>query len=258
MISFFIGEHLLNIIADIYNVHLCNTVSEDPIKIVLINQLKTLFYFTTYSTWKAILGKYISVVSTFIWSFMDLFVMLMSVGLAARFRQLNDHLYRHKGQVRDAANTLHADKFDLYIVIVIVLLNFRKCPKAFGQKTDYTIEISVNCVQVWTRKCPTLYCCHFLIICISFACNCCGASSISLARFSCKTNYFFFFKCSPMPSFVHAAYFWVSLFYLLSRTLAVSLYSSSVYEESKRPIKVFRAVPMGSWSFEVKHIRSNL
>lgn len=54
-----------------------------------------------------------------------------------------------------------------------------------------------------------------------------------------------------MPSFVHAAYFWFSLIFLLARTLAVSLYSSSIHEESKRPIAVFRAVPMGAWSFEV-------
>lgn len=99
MFLFIPGEHLLKIIADTYNVHLCNKKSEDPIKIVLINQLQTLFFFTSYSTWKAVIGKYISVVATFIWSFMDLFIMLISVGLATRFRQINENLFRYKGQV---------------------------------------------------------------------------------------------------------------------------------------------------------------
>lgn len=55
-----------------------------------------------------------------------------------------------------------------------------------------------------------------------------------------------------MRSIPHAIYFWFSLIFLISRTLAVSLYSSSIHDESKKPIYVLRAVPNHSWCVEVR------
>lgn len=54
-----------------------------------------------------------------------------------------------------------------------------------------------------------------------------------------------------MPSFAHAVYFWFSLTFLITRTLAVSLYAADINDESKRPSRVFRAVPRESWCLEV-------
>lgn len=56
---------------------------------------------------------------------------------------------------------------------------------------------------------------------------------------------------SAIKSYAHAAYFWFSLIYLIVRTLAVSLYSAEIHDESKRPIEVFRAIPRESWCLEV-------
>lgn len=55
-----------------------------------------------------------------------------------------------------------------------------------------------------------------------------------------------------MASFAHAIYFWFSLFFLISRTLALSLYAASIHDESKKPIEVLRAVPHYSWYTEVR------
>lgn len=55
-----------------------------------------------------------------------------------------------------------------------------------------------------------------------------------------------------MPSAAHTLYFYFSLLFLLGRTLAVSLYSAEIYDESRKPIKVLRCVPMYSWCFEAK------
>lgn len=54
----------------------------------------------------------------------------------------------------------------------------------------------------------------------------------------------------PMPSIPHAVYFWFSLIFLISRTLALSLYSSRIYDESQKPLDVLRAVP--NWCVEVQ------
>lgn len=60
------------------------------------------------------------------------------------------------------------------------------------------------------------------------------------------------FLLSPMPSVAHTLYFYFSLMFLLGRTLAVSLYSAEIYDESQKPIKVLRCVPMEYWCFEAK------
>lgn len=55
-----------------------------------------------------------------------------------------------------------------------------------------------------------------------------------------------------MPTFAHAVYFWFSLFFLILRALAVSLYAAEIYDESKKPIDVLRSVPHDSWCVEVQ------
>ncbi len=57
-----------------------------------------------------------------------------------------------------------------------------------------------------------------------------------------------------MPTTSHAVYFWFSLTFLISRTLAVSLFSAAVNDESKIPIRFFRACPSDGWCLEVKII----
>lgn len=57
---------------------------------------------------------------------------------------------------------------------------------------------------------------------------------------------------SPKSSAAHTVYFWFSLTFLICRTLAVTLYSAAINDESKGPIRVFRAVPKDSWCLEVK------
>ncbi|KAH8338228.1 hypothetical protein KR067_005883 [Drosophila pandora] len=54
------------------------------------------------------------------------------------------------------------------------------------------------------------------------------------------------------PSISHTLYFWFSLAYLLGRTLILSLYSSSINDESKRPLSIFRLVPREYWCDELK------
>jgi gustatory receptor len=54
-----------------------------------------------------------------------------------------------------------------------------------------------------------------------------------------------------MTSFAKGLYFWFSLIYLIIRTLAVSLYSAEINDESKRPVEYLRAIPRESWCLEV-------
>ena len=52
-----------------------------------------------YSALMAVFTSVVSVISTFYWSYADVFVMLISIALASRFRLLNVHLQQAKGKV---------------------------------------------------------------------------------------------------------------------------------------------------------------
>lgn len=59
-----------------------------------------------------------------------------------------------------------------------------------------------------------------------------------------------------MPSIPHAIYFWFSLVFLIARTLALSLYSSEIHDQSKKPVEFLRAAPV--WCIEVKRFSEHV
>lgn len=91
-------EHLLNIITSIQKANHCKH-TEDPIENAMLVQLPHVFYFTSYTPTKAVVAKLVNVICTFVWTYTDLFVMVISVGLVSRFRQINASLREHKGEV---------------------------------------------------------------------------------------------------------------------------------------------------------------
>lgn len=54
-----------------------------------------------------------------------------------------------------------------------------------------------------------------------------------------------------MPSIAHAVYFYFSLFFLVGRTLAVSLYLADINDKSKQTLMIIRHVPEESWCTEL-------
>lgn len=47
-----------------------------------------------------ILGKFISVFATFVWNFVDVFIMMISIGLSTIFKLYNEDLRRSKCEVK--------------------------------------------------------------------------------------------------------------------------------------------------------------
>lgn len=72
---------------------------EDPLKELFKVQISQLITFLPYSPFVAFIGKFVNIVATFAWNYMDLFVMIISVGLSSRFKQINEELQRVKGEV---------------------------------------------------------------------------------------------------------------------------------------------------------------
>ncbi|CAD7082417.1 unnamed protein product [Hermetia illucens] len=198
-------EHLLSIISNIHYINYCKT-GEEPFETFFRIHLFHMFAITDYAIWKAIFGKFLNIIGTFVWTYMDIFVMVVSVGLSEKFRQVNKSLFRIKGKMM---------------------------PESFWYEHRM----------------------HYRNLC-----NLCedvdnAISQITMVSFS--NNVYFICaqllkSLNPMPSVAHAVYFWFSMIFLLARTLAVSLYSAEINDQSKKPVEIFRCVPKESWCLEVK------
>lgn len=94
-------EHILSIVTNIYMANICPNV-DDKWKAVFMQQFTQIFTFTSYGLWKALFSRYILSLSTFCWTYMDCFVILISVGLAQLLKMLNKELVMLKGQVGES------------------------------------------------------------------------------------------------------------------------------------------------------------
>lgn len=136
---------MLSIITSVHTGNKCMP-TQNPFENVLILQLPHVFYFIDYTTFNGIVAKSINIVSTFIWTFMDLFVMIISIGLASRFRLINHSLNKHKGMVR----AINCEQFHRKKNSTIPLC--RLCPKNFGLSIAFGIEIFAIFAKQLTGK----------------------------------------------------------------------------------------------------------
>lgn len=135
MLAFFVlmsslVEHVLSSISSYHDYKQCQRHEQtDPIKEYILPQLSHLFTFVPYSPWTAIFGKCINIIATFCWSYMDLFIIMISAGLSSRFRQINDELQRSKGLV-------NAHHFAICNINVQTLLILAYVRRFLGTSTD--------------------------------------------------------------------------------------------------------------------------
>lgn len=107
-------EHVFNMVHIVMKAY---SDKLDPVKTLFEVQIPLVFTLTELTWWKAVLSKWFNVVVTFAWSFMDLFVMIVSIGLASQFKQLNTDLRKMKGKVIFFAQTLPIKKKTLFYFI---------------------------------------------------------------------------------------------------------------------------------------------
>ncbi|XP_061387470.1 gustatory receptor for sugar taste 64e-like [Musca vetustissima] len=88
-------EHILSMLTIIYYVNRCPRFRNEPLNSFLFTNFSNFFYFFEYTTFMGIVGKVINVLSTFAWSFNDVFVMCLCVAMRAKIRQLNDYMEKY-------------------------------------------------------------------------------------------------------------------------------------------------------------------
>ncbi|XP_023246190.1 gustatory receptor for sugar taste 64f-like [Copidosoma floridanum] len=207
-------EHTLSILSGYVSAIECAHIRghSDIVATYFSLQFPQIFTETNYANWKGVIVQYINILSTFSWSFMDLFLILISVALTDQFKQLNHRLYSIRGK-------------HCFVV------------KAMPEWWWAEARVDFNRLAAMTRRVDD------------------KISDIVMLSFS--TNLYFIciqllnsFK--PLPNAIQTVYFCFSFGFLLSRTVAVSLYAASVHDESLLPAPILYSVCSASYSAEVR------
>lgn len=91
-------EHILSIVSSVAIVFDCPRI-HNILEAYFVHNFPQIFSFFVYSHILGVYVKFIHVTSTFVWSYTDLFIMVISCGLSAKFKQINDLLFHDKGKV---------------------------------------------------------------------------------------------------------------------------------------------------------------
>lgn len=98
MASKIAAEHTMSIAAGVFRGVICT--SQTNLEGYFRQAWPQLYFVVSYDGgWKAFFLELINYYCNFLWTFMDIFIIAISICLSTRFRQLNDHLDKFKGMV---------------------------------------------------------------------------------------------------------------------------------------------------------------
>lgn len=86
-----VAEHLLTVVCDMFYVIACHP-NHDLLTGLLERQSRQLFQITDYELWKGLLGKVVNIMGAFVWNYMNIFIIIISIGISSRLKQLNEEL----------------------------------------------------------------------------------------------------------------------------------------------------------------------
>lgn len=98
VITMSLTEHLISIIAAVYYTSDCPDIG-DPVDFFFKSNFVFIFHYFEYSKVRGFFIKYINVLCTFLWSYIDLFVIVISIGLSHTLKRINEYLMKHKREV---------------------------------------------------------------------------------------------------------------------------------------------------------------
>ncbi|XP_021926063.1 gustatory receptor for sugar taste 64f-like isoform X2 [Zootermopsis nevadensis] len=151
-------EYVLSNANRMYIASQCSTGTFDLVRRYIMVTHRHVFGVIGYTTFMALFTSIVSVISSFYWSYADMFIMLVSIALASRFRLLNYHLKEVRGKVmpecfwrsaREDYNALsHLTSSVDSCVSSIVLLCFATNLFFICQQLLNSINRSLNTIQI--------------------------------------------------------------------------------------------------------------
>lgn len=96
-------EHLLFVTSEakkiLHRNNACNKTVDNFVKQFISIQIYHVFSVIQYTHLTGAIAEYLNFSFTFYWSYVDLFLMLISIGISTRFQQINDRVKCFKGKV---------------------------------------------------------------------------------------------------------------------------------------------------------------
>lgn len=129
-------EHSLATANGIRNTSNCFNVSSS-VEAYFRQHFPQFYYFTSYHIAKGVLLHVMNFYLTFSWNFMDLFIIIISAGLATRLRQINSSMLSGHGRV--------SLNFSVYIVTNFIEYFSRLLIRTFGKFIECTINTLMIC-----------------------------------------------------------------------------------------------------------------
>lgn len=92
-------DHLLTDVSDMFYVNACRP-NLDLMTGFFERQSMHLFQITDYGLWKGLLGKAVNIMGAFVWNYMNIFIIIISVGISSRLKQFNDEMKFIRSEVK--------------------------------------------------------------------------------------------------------------------------------------------------------------
>lgn len=106
-------------------------------------------------------AEYMNISFTFAWNFIDLFIIIVSIGVASKFDKINKRLEYFRERVSDG--------YDKELVNLMHRINCRLFTITSGKRFDVTTIKFASCKSLWTRNSATLSAWRVSMTCITFA-----------------------------------------------------------------------------------------
>lgn len=133
---FALVEHLLSVSTEfqkmLYRMNHCNKTINNHAEYIITNHLSHFFHNVPYNHFYGITLEYFNVSTTMSWNFLDLFIVVISIGISTRYKQLNNRIKQFKGRVRNGQTQVKYLNL-IYFYIRLFLITF-------GMKSEQTMD----------------------------------------------------------------------------------------------------------------------
>jgi hypothetical protein len=237
-----------------------NRTVESPLKHYLLFNYPYIFVNVPYSLPLGLFIEISTIPLIFIWNYMELFVMMICIGLVARFHQINERLDGIRGKVRHfniltwiCWSTCFTDRsWDGFGIDPRRLrggLRTRRESRSRSALSDFAVEPQQSLLHLQ----PTSSCFQviqpFIIYIVAKIDELSDRSLRSSTIFS-----FFLLQCIYLGEFRVDSFLALIIYvhFERSRTIVAQFIAASIQVTSDYPLEVLKAVPHAGWCIEVQ------
>ncbi|XP_076270010.1 gustatory receptor for sugar taste 64e-like isoform X1 [Rhynchophorus ferrugineus] len=209
-------EHVLFILTNLQHSLSCKNYDKYPVEIYFGAAFPQWFTIVNYSHWAAVLVEFTNCISTFTWNFTDLFIILISLSLREKFNQISNRIKQYKNPPMKFWKEIREDYYKVSYLTKVVDVQI-----AGLVLISFINNIFFLCIQLY------------------------NSIKIAIKMYS-------FFR--ERQAIIDSIYFFYSFGFIVFRVVAVSLYSATLNESARKPLKYLYSLPTESYTTDVSRL----